>query len=220
MKRNIDINEISDGKFYGLNDMVKAGCDGCRDCSVCCQGMGNTVVLDPLDAFRIVQGLQCTFEQLLMDKIELNVVDGIILPNLKMDGDSERCKFLNEEGRCSIHSFRPGICRLFPLGRIYENDTFKYFLQVHECPKANKTKVKVRNWIDTPDIKDYEKFVTDWHYLLKAFEELIRRADEDMAKKISMYVLSEFYVKGYSSEESIYKQIKDRMDKAYADFAM
>ena len=30
MEREIDLKEISDGRFYDLNDMVKAGCDDCR----------------------------------------------------------------------------------------------------------------------------------------------------------------------------------------------
>ena len=220
MKRNVDINEISDGRLYGLNDMVKAGCDGCKGCSACCHGMGNTVVLDPVDVYRLTSNLQCSFEQLLADRLELNVVDGIILPNLKMDGENEACRFLNDEGRCSIHTFRPGICRLFPLGRIYEDGSFKYFLQVHECPKENKTKVKVKSWLDTPDIKTYEEFVNAWHYMLKAFEKLLETADDVVAKNISMYVLSEFYIKPYNQEETIYEQLKRRIDKAYNDFMM
>ena len=33
MERNIRMEEISDGKLYGLNDMVKAGCEDCVGCS-------------------------------------------------------------------------------------------------------------------------------------------------------------------------------------------
>ena len=33
MKRDIDINEISDGKLYGPNDMVKADCGDCKGCT-------------------------------------------------------------------------------------------------------------------------------------------------------------------------------------------
>ena len=29
MERNIDLNEISDGRFYTANDMVRADCQGC-----------------------------------------------------------------------------------------------------------------------------------------------------------------------------------------------
>ena len=119
MKRNVRMEEISDGKLYTANDLVKADCGDCEGCSACCRGMGSSIVLDPLDIYRLTTGLGVRFEQLLSDKIELNVADGIILPNLKMGGEKECCAFLNEEGRCSIHGIRPSICRFFPLGRFY-----------------------------------------------------------------------------------------------------
>ncbi len=214
MKRQIDINEISDGKLYTANDMVKAGCDGCKGCSACCTGMGDTVVLDPLDIYRMTTYLDCTFEQLLSSKVALGVVDGIILPHLNMSGQGERCGFLDNNGRCSIHSARPGICRLFPLGRIYEDGSFKYFLQVHECPKENKTKVKVKQWIDIPEIKDYEQFVCRWHYMLKAFEKLVADGDDAVAKQVSLYILNEFYMKPYDREVWIYTQLEEKIAEA------
>ena len=81
MKRYVDMADISDGKYYSSGDLVKAGCSGCGSC---CRGMGKSIVLDPLDIFRLTTRLGCTFEQLLKEKIELSVADGIILPNLKM----------------------------------------------------------------------------------------------------------------------------------------
>ena len=56
---------------------------------------------------------------------------------------------MNDAGRCSIHPYRPGICRLFPLGRYYEEDGFRHILQIHECEKTNRSKVKIRKWMDT-----------------------------------------------------------------------
>ena len=86
MKRNVDMSEISDGKLYTANDMVKAGCDGCKGCFVCCTGMGDTVILDPLDVYRLTSYIGCGFEQLLASKVALGVVDGIIslVRNLKI----------------------------------------------------------------------------------------------------------------------------------------
>ncbi|SCP96377.1 YkgJ family cysteine cluster protein [Anaerobium acetethylicum] len=215
MKRNVSLEEISDGKLYESNDLVKADCNDCKGCSACCQGMGNSIVLDPLDIFRFVKNFNNTFEELLADRIELNMVDGIIMPNLKMSGASERCVFLNSEGRCSIHAFRPGICRLFPLGRYYENREFKYFLQVHECKKENKTKVKVRKWIDTPDLKNNEQFVKDWHYLLEDLQNIVRSTrDGNVIKEINMYVLNHFYRKPYDPEKDFYMQFHERLSEA------
>ena len=128
MKRNVDLNEISDGRLYSANDMVKVECGDCAGCSACCQNMGTSVVLDPMDIWKMQRGTGRMLEKLLKKELELNVVDGIILPNLRMNGTREVCSFLNEEGRCSIHPYRPGICRLFPLGRYYEKNGFHYFL--------------------------------------------------------------------------------------------
>lgn len=213
MKRNVKMEEISDGKLYTANDLVKADCGDCEGCSACCRGMGSSIVLDPLDVYRLTEGLGVRFEQLLVEKIELNVVDGIILPNLKMGGSKECCAFLNEEGRCSIHGIRPGICRLFPLGRFYENGSFQYFLQIHECKKENRTKVKVKKWIDTPDLKSYEAFVSQWHYFLLDIQEKFLKIEEEKIKSVNMFLIQSFYLEPYNKEEDFYSQFTKRLEK-------
>ena len=145
MEREIDLQEISDGKLYTNKDMVKAGCGECQGCSDCCRGMGSSIFLDPMDIYRLTTGLECSFEDLLSTCVELHVVDGFIQPNMKMVGKEEQCPFLNEKGRCNIHAIRPGICRLFPLGRCYDGEGgFQYFLQIYECKKEPKSKVKIK----------------------------------------------------------------------------
>lgn len=221
MKREVDMNEISDGKLYGLNDLVKVGCNDCEGCSACCQGMGDSVKLDPLDIYRLCKHLNCGFENLMQDKIELNVVDGVILPNLKMAEPQQKCVFLNEKGRCGIHVARPGICRLFPLGRFYEENSFQYFLQVHECPKENKTKVKVKHWIDTPDIKENEKYILTWHRFLKEIEAFVEGgATEIQIKQISLYVLQQFFMTSYDLEMDFYPQFFKRMKQTRETLGM
>ncbi len=215
MRREIDLKEISDGRLYTENDMVKAGCGDCQGCSACCRGMGTSIVLDPLDIFRLTTQLQMTFEQLLGNYVELNVVDGVILPNLKMAGDEEACAFLNQEGRCTVHSYRPGICRLFPLGRYYEDHHFQYFLQVHECPKEPKTKVKVKKWIDTPELKKNEQFINAWHdFILEMQDRLLKLEDDKMSRESNLYLLQEFFLTPYEKERAFYEQFAERLARA------
>ena len=215
MKRNIDMNEISDGRLYDINDMVKADCNDCKGCSACCQGMGESILLDPLDIYNLTVGLNTTFEQLLAEAVELNVVEGVILPNLKMSKEKESCFFLDENGRCSIHGFRPGICRLFPLGRFYENHDFKYFIQIHECKNPNKTKVKVKKWIDTPNLLVNKKFIIDWHYFIDDVQNKIAKiSDENLIKKIDMFILQHFFIERYTETEDFYEQFNSRLEKA------
>ena len=213
MKRYVSLEDISDGHLYTSEDLVKAGCGDCKGCSDCCKSMADTIILDPLDAFRLTTGLSCTFEALLTDRLELGVVDGIILPHMKMSGAPACCSVLNEEGRCTIHDIRPGFCRLFPLGRYYEDRSFRYFLQTHECKKTDRTKVRVRKWIDTPDFDRYEKFVCDWHYYLKDLEEEIaaKADDPSFAKMVSLSVLKVFYMMPYDGAADFYGQFYSRM---------
>lgn len=207
-------------KLYGLNDMAKAGCNDCKGCFECCQGMGQSIVLDPYDIWNIECGLNCTFAELLQEKalIELNIEDGLILPNLKMQGSMEKCGFLNEEGRCSIHAFRPGLCRLFPLGRNYENHELQYFLLEDACTNSTSAKVKIKKWLDIPNGRGYEEFLINWHGLRCRLKEKFTDlqtdegaglSDMDIMKEINMKLLHIFYETQYSADD-FYGQYEER----------
>ena len=197
--------------------MVKADCDDCKNCSACCHDMGNSIVLDPFDYDRLAKHLNLRFEGMLENILELNMVDGVILPNLKMDTAKKDspCVFLNEEGRCSIHPFSPGICRIFPLARVYEDGSFSYILQVHECAKENKSKVKVSKWIDTPNQKENQKYISDWHYFIKEMgQKILNCENEENAKQAAMLILQAFYIEPYSEDEDagdFYNQFTKRL---------
>lgn len=215
MKRNVTLVEISDGRLYGDNDMVKADCHGCQGCFQCCRGMGNSIVLDPYDVYRLQRNLGVELQSLLAsDKIELNVVDGVILPNLKMTGEQETCAFLNGEGRCSIHASRPGICRIFPLGRYYENGDFKYFLQTGECTETKRSKIKVSKWIDTPNLSENHDFIRKWHYFLNDLEKLVGDLEDmELGKRLNMLMLQLFFLTPYEVEDDFYRQFEERTEQ-------
>ena len=211
MIKNLD--EISDGKRYGLNDMVRAACNDCAGCSSCCEDMGDSIILDPLDIYELTANLACSFEDLLKKEIGLTVADGMILPNLKMKEENV-CPFLNQEKRCSIHGFRPGICRVFPLGRIYEDDHLDYFLQLDGCVKENRSKVKVSKWLDTQELKKNQKYLIDWHAFRKKIEGiLLEMEDENQKKTISMFLLNTFFMNPYDGKMDFYEQFYERMDR-------
>ena len=124
------------------------------------------------------------------------------------------CVFLNEGGRCSIHAFRPGICRLFPLGRIYDEHGLAYFLQSDGCVKTNRTKVKVSKWLDTPDLKKNQQYLIDWHDFRKKMEEVIAdTTDEQMVKTITMFLLNTFFIQPYDVKEEFYTQFYRRLER-------
>ena len=179
-------------------DMAKLGCMDCAGCSDCCRGMGTSVLLDPYDAMQLCTYFDKSFDHLIGNEVELHVEDGLILPSLAMQGEQECCTFLDEVGRCSIHEYRPGLCRLFPLGRDYSTGALKYFLLENACSKQNRSKVKIEKWLNVPDLQNYEQFLTKWHALLKELREKERTEEEQ--KTICTLLLQRFYLQAYPTD--------------------
>lgn len=205
-------------KLYDSSDMARIACDDCRGCSACCEGMGDTIILNPYDVQELCVHLKLDFQALLTKYAELNVQEGMILPNLKMTGERQCCGFLNEEGRCMVHTFRPGLCRLFPLGRNYENGHFRYFVVEGGCPRAGKAKVKIHKWLGIPELKRHEEFLTRWHYFTKRFQNFVQNAlaggeTPEQLQQLNMVMLQGLYFTEYDEKKDFYEQFEQRLHK-------
>lgn len=212
MIRNTTLEEISDGILYTSRDMVKVGCNDCAGCSQCCHVVGNSIILDPMDAWNLTKGLNVSFETLIIQgMVELNVIDGVILPNISISDESKGCSFLDGNGRCKIHSFRPGFCRMFPLGRYYDDDKFWYILQINECPKPGKTKVKVKNWLGIDNLLQYEDFSLKWHNFVKNIQQFVEDCDDVTMKRINEMFLNIFYLKTDYQEKDFYDWFEETL---------
>ena len=56
MLRECSLEDISDGRLYTENDLVRTDTGECVGCKQsCCQNMGNTIVLDPFDNIKWVK---------------------------------------------------------------------------------------------------------------------------------------------------------------------
>ena len=210
------MTDTETGRLYSNNDMAKIGCHDCAGCSSCCEDMGQSIWLDPYDIYHLTTQLGKSMEELLQHEVELHVEDGLIMPNIRMTEDGKpRCSFLNTEGRCGIYEYRPGYCRLFPLGRHYEEGKLSYFVLEDACPVPNKSKLKINKWLGVPRIRDYENFLEQWHSLtkgLRLFYEESQDTEQDDAvlKAINMQFLQIFYLTPYAQED-FYPQFEERM---------
>ena len=165
MLRYENIEDISDGKLYSETDEVCIGTNGCEGCSYCCKSdMGKSIVLTPYDMYELTAATGKSFDELLVEfVIELSMIDGIVRPHLKMD---KGCAFLKDD-RCSIHKNRPGICRLFPLGRLYKDQGFDYIVQTGQCPKEDMTPVVIGEWLGIDNLEKNTEFINKWHRFIK-----------------------------------------------------
>ena len=80
----------------------------CNRCTRCCHH--KRIMLNPYELLRLARSRGVTVEEFIRDFTE----DGGTV--LKFDGPDCACVFLGPEG-CTVHSDRPLVCRLYPLGR-------------------------------------------------------------------------------------------------------
>ena len=197
--------------LYSSNDMAKLGCNECSGCSSCCQGMGQSIILDPYDIYQLQTATGQTFAQLMQDMIGLHVEDGVILPSIRMQDNTDACGFLNRDGRCRIHTYRPGLCRLFPLGRNYDEKGLKYFLLEDACLIHNRTKVKIKKWLGVEQIAKYENFLTVWHDLRREVQaQIAEKQLDDFTHKVNVRFLETFYQKPYVADYDFFSQFEER----------
>jgi len=112
---NKNLEEISDGKIYRLHDMVRAACNDCEGCHSCCEDMGDSIILDPLDVYLLQKNLGTSVESMIEKKIELRMVDGLILPNMMMSETTNCCVFLIMSAKYALIDLNPEISgRLVP----------------------------------------------------------------------------------------------------------
>ncbi len=206
---------ISDGQLYDLEDMVKADTCGCNGCYTCCHQVGDLVELTPFDAYELGRALGQSFEALVGHKVALQKSNKLQLPYLKMVGETQQCSLLNEEGRCSVHAYRPNICRLFTLGRVYENNDFKYFLQVNTCVMSDLQPIKVKEWIGIANYNENKTFILAWYQFLKALHFRMKFVyDEAEIQEMSQYVLDTFYYMDVKENEDFYTVFFEQLPKA------
>ena len=189
-----DLDTITDGCTYYLEDFVNADPNGCDNCHACCLGVSDYVAINPFDFYQMLKGSRKTFEVLMADNLICVEEQKLSLPFLKTHGEEEHCSFLNSEGRCSIHSTRPDICRLFPLARVYDTDGFHYTLQVNACIKPELDSVMVQSHIQIKLPKEYTAFIWSWYLVIKALRFRLKfvRGEEDL-KAVQELFWTSFY---------------------------
>ncbi len=208
------LDMISDGKLYTADDMALADSLGCEGCSFCCENMCDTIVLDPYDIYLMSKGTGKDYNALIDEGyLETSLHNLLVLPHIKNTGKG--CGFLTDQKRCSIHESRPGNCRLFPLGRYYHDGSFSYILQRDQCRAENKGPIRVRDWLEIPELEKYEKYALNWHYFIKELSSFIMESKDRAAKmQVSDMLLSRFYKEPYDTKADFYDQFNSRFEQA------
>lgn len=205
-------------KFIHLNDLVRADCHDCQGCSACCREMGDSILLDPYDAYQFQRKEKPLPVLLENGSIALTVWEGMILPHLQMKETTHACSFLSTDGRCSIHDHRPGICRLFPLGRNFSDGKMNYFLLENACQNKSRSKIKVSKWLGIEPAGAYHKFVLEWHDFRREMVNILAEGEEAQTKQLNLYLLQTFFLAPYDTTGDFFAQFAQRTARIRAAF--
>lgn len=81
--------------------------------------------------------------------------------------------------------------------------------------------MKLKRWLDIPEIGRYERYVCDWHFFLKDMQKIIRDMEnEEITRNLNLYLLNQFYVQAYEvsgadrKEADFYGQFYRRLGEA------
>ena len=71
--------------------------------------------------------------------------------------------------------------------------------------------MKIKKWLDIPELRKYERFITSWHYLIKAVQEEIKTlGDEAQIKQRNMQLLQTYFLTPYNGKDDFYEQFYAR----------
>ncbi len=96
---------------------------------------------------------------------------------------------------------------------IHEKNGFHYFLQIDECRKKSRGKMKVKKWLGIENLKTYETYISRWHEFLNKSEDGMKELDEQNQKVLTLLILQRFYQTPFQAkeDEEFYREFFERL---------
>ena len=118
----------ADARVLAESDLLQLTCGAAGCSSTCCKATA-PIILNPYEIARICKASNLSYEDLL-DVLDTDRAKGFPLVMLPRD---PACHFWTATG-CRIYEARPLACRLFPLGRVFEDGRSHIVLpEVNRC---------------------------------------------------------------------------------------
>ncbi len=170
------------------------------------------ILLNGYDIMRLQEYLDISLQELLFTYCELYIGNTSGLPVVRLRTEA-RCPFLLHK-KCYVQDAKPAVCALFPLGRIYDGEQIRYFLQESRCGTGMEEHT-LQEWLE-PLGSESEKCCILWSSLLKEGVMAMKQIKEengDIVEAIQDLMVTLMY-DSYDSKEDPARQIQERIDIA------
>ncbi len=159
---------------------------------------------------RLQKYLDISFKELLITYCEMYVGKDSGLPIVRLRTDA-RCPFLFHN-KCLVQDAKPTVCALFPLGRIYDGEKVRYFIQENHCG-TGAGEHSLREWLEQSGT-DNESCCILLGELLKEGVEIVKQVKEqsnELKELILSFMVSLMY-DDYDSKGNPISRIQERID--------
>lgn len=147
-----EVSDLTSVKAVALNEKVPFHCRLCGDC---CRHVKGSIMLEPMDVYRLARYLRERGEPVIGTEDVLAryahpawLADNFPLFLLNTVGTFDICTFL-EENRCAVYEARPRVCRLYPFSVApgERGRDFQYFLCTEKPHHFADGIVRVKDWL-------------------------------------------------------------------------
>jgi len=131
----------------------------CKKCGFCCD---NTIIyLYPFDIFNLCRALDIkTFEFNI--KYSKFIIDKEGIPRCVLS-NRPGCPF-KKDNKCEFYDLRPLRCRLFPVGRFYQEDKVQFILPKQQCIGFDTgAKQTIEEYMKEQDAEKFDKISEQWN---------------------------------------------------------
>lgn len=171
----------------GLDDTFRFHCIMCGKCCI----YRDDILLNPRDVYNMAKELNITPQTLIQKYCEVYIGESSRIPivRLRPQGSDMRCPMLKDK-KCIVHSAKPTVCALYPLGRggsVTKGQETKsvqpiYFLNGSTCGDNSETHT-VREWLERFGIPEEDEFFSEWQKVIIELYTSIAEREKKVQKR-------------------------------------
>lgn len=188
---------------------------GCKMCGNCCRHRSEPIMLTGLDIFRISQALGLHPGQVIQEKTIGYIGDQSHVPILTLKERLDGSCSLLRKGKCMVHSNKPVVCALFPLGRMYNAITHEvqYFKQPHGCSTGNKNgrTWTLQEWLNEFNISRLNEDSMAWNKMLMGVSQVTCRIDKEKLPEDMIAAIGSCFYLNYDTSKPYKEQAELNM---------
>ena len=194
-----EVSDLTEVRAVALNEKVPFHC---RLCGECCRHVKDSVMLEPIDVYRLTRHLREQGEPVsgIEDVLE-NYAHASWLEDrfpiflLNTVGSMDVCIFL-KEGRGSIYEARPHVCRVYPFSVApgERGRDFRYFLCMEKSHHFADGMVTVKNWLSENFVRETkEALKADYDALPILGRNILAMGEEEFQSQLFQFLYYRYY---------------------------